>query len=370
MIPGRFGYCFDARVLGHEAGSLYASRGGGAAVLVTEHPSSARITAAIHQLLEASGFVGHCVPLPALAATVEQLARVHSRDYIALVERLDRLGEGDAGQGAPVRRGSYLAASLSAGSAALAVDRILDGSLDGAYVLARPPGHHAEPGRGMGFCLFNSVAVAVAQARVGGCERVLVVDWDVHHGNGTQAMFYEDPRVLFVSLHQDNWYPLDSGTPAERGRGAGRGTTVNVPLPPGTGDRGYMEALARVVIPAARRFGPELIVVSAGQDGSMLDPLGRMLLSGDGYRDMGAAVAQLADEVCGGRLLLVQEGGYSAAYTPYCTLAALEGVTGWMTGLRDPFLTGSEIVHAHTAYAQATHDAIEAAVAVHATGIG
>jgi len=370
MMPSRFGYCFDPRMLGHDAGSLYAARDDGSRVLVADHPSSARITAGIDRVLAASGFVGRCVPLAAIAATLEQLARVHDRDYIALVERLDRLGEGDAGQGAPVRRGSYLAATLAAGSAALAVDRILDGSLDGAYVLARPPGHHAEPGRGMGFCLFNSVAVAVAQARAGDCARVLIVDWDVHHGNGTQAMFYEDPGVLFISLHQDRWYPLASGTPAERGRGAGRGTTMNVPLPPGTGDRGYLEALARVVAPAARRFEPELIVVSAGQDGSMLDPLGRMLLSGDGYRAMGAAIAQLAAELCGGRLLLVQEGGYSATYTPYCTLAALEGVTGWTTGLRDPFLGSSEIVHAHTAYARATRDAIEAAVAVHATGAG
>ena len=370
MAPGRFGYLFDARMLAHEAGSIHATRKDGSRVAAADHPSSPRITAAIHDLLEASGFVARCVRVPAVEATVEQLARVHSREYIALVERLDRAGAGDAGMGAPVRCGSYLAAALAAGSAAHAVDRILDSSLDGAYVLARPPGHHAEPDRGMGFCLFNTVAVAVAQARARGCERVLVVDWDVHHGNGTQAMFYDDPDVLLISLHQDGWYPLDSGTLAERGAGAGLGATVNLPLPPGTGDRGYREAIARIALPAARRFRPDLIVVSAGQDASMLDPLGRMLLSADGYRDMGAILAQLADELSGGRLLLVQEGGYSPTYTPYCTLAALEGATGWDAGIRDPFLASSELVHAHIAYAQATRDAIEAAAAAHAAWLG
>jgi acetoin utilization deacetylase AcuC-like enzyme len=220
---------------------------------------------------------------------------------------------------------------------------------------------------GMGFCLFNNVAVASLYARRRGVERIMIVDWDVHHGNGTQAAFYADPSVLFLSLHQEEWYPLGMGTLDQRGEGAGYGATINVPLPAGTGDRGYVAAMARVVEPAARRFRPDLVAISAGQDASMLDPLGRMLVSMDGFRALGRHMRELADSLCEGRLLVMQEGGYSEAYTPFCTLGALEGLTGIRTPVPDPYelASASELTRAKTVFSHDTAQALDDAVAAH-----
>jgi acetoin utilization deacetylase AcuC-like enzyme len=258
-----------------------------------------------------------------------------------------------------------VAALLAAGSTIAAMDAVLDGPAPRAYVLARPPGHHAVADMGMGFCLLNNVALAVLHARRRGVQRVLILDWDVHHGNGTQAAFYDDPSVLFISLHQDDWYPIGMGGLDQRGAGEGIGATVNVPLPAGTGDRGYAAVLDRIVAPVARRFQPDLFVISAGQDASMMDPLGRMLVSMTGFRAMGQRMRALADELCGGRLLLVQEGGYSEVYTPFSTLGALEGASGHLTGIADPYLDQSELARAEAVFTRDTELAIEAAERVH-----
>jgi acetoin utilization deacetylase AcuC-like enzyme len=190
----------------------------------------------------------------------------------------------------------------------------------------------------MGFCLFNSAALAVRHAQRGhGIERVALLDWDVHHGNGTQAVFYDDPSVLFVSLHQDGLYPEDQGRVGERGEGEGVGTNINLPLPAGTGDAGYLAAMEEVALPAIAGFGPQLIVLSSGQDAGACDPLGRMSVTAEGFREMTAGLALLADEQCEGRIVAVQEGGYSVDHMPFCVLATVEALAGMEPSLEgDP----------------------------------
>jgi acetoin utilization deacetylase AcuC-like enzyme len=235
----------------------------------------------------------------------------------------------------PFGRGSFEIAALAAGGAIVAVDAVVDGQVDNVYALVRPPGHHAMPDSGLGFCLFGNVAVAVMHGRiVRGLERVAVIDWDVHHGNGTEAAFYDDPSVLTISLHQDGCFPPGSGSVERIGEGGGEGFNINIPLPPGSGDGAYQAAFERVVLPAVRSFGPELVVVASGFDANGMDPLGRMLLHSNSYRWM---TRQLLD-VTGGRLVLCHEGGYSTAVVPFCGLAVLEELSGIATEVVDPFL--------------------------------
>jgi acetoin utilization deacetylase AcuC-like enzyme len=216
--------------------------------------------------------------------------------------------------------GTWTAALLAVGGLLEAVDRVAAGALENAFVCCRPPGHHAAADQSMGFCLFN--AVAVAARHVGG--RVAIVDWDVHHGNGTQEIFYADPSVLFVSLHQDDLYPKGFGTLQQRGGGS----TVNIPLPAGTGDAGYRYAFERVVAPALRRFRPAFILVSAGQDAAASDTHGRMSVTTEGFRAIAGETKLLAEELCGGRVVAFLEGGYSLDHLPLCTLAVVEALAG------------------------------------------
>jgi acetoin utilization deacetylase AcuC-like enzyme len=226
------------------------------------------------------------------------------------------------------------------------------GSLAGVL----PPGHHAEPDRGRGFCIFGNVALGVMHARaVRDIQRVAVVDWDVHHGNGTQAAFYEDPAVLTISIHKDRNYPLESGSLDERGRGAGEGYNLNVPLPPGSGHGAYVATFERVVEPALRSFRPELILVASGFDASSTDPLGRMLCSSETYREMVRRLLEAASTCCGGRLLLCHEGGYSNMSVPACGLAVIEELSGHRTGVRD---AGALLVQATAGYALEPHQEV------------
>lgn len=210
----------------------------------------------------------------------------------------------------------YEAASLAAGGAVQAVDEVMGGKARTAFALLRPPGHHATRSRNMGFCVFNNAAVAARHAQVAyGAKRVLIVDWDVHHGNGTQEIFYTDPSVLFFSTHQDNIYPKRTGKLAEVGAKAGKGFNINVPLPPGTGDAGYMRVFREVLVPVAKAFAPDLIIVSAGQDGHEGEFVASMRLTYDGYAQMTRVVRDLAEDLCDSKLVFVLEGGYNPRVT-------------------------------------------------------
>ena len=242
------------------------------------------------------------------AATLEQLARVHDVDYLRRIAST-------AGRATQLDPDTYTSpesheiALLAAGAAIDGVERVMGGSHGAAVALVRPPGHHAERDRAMGFCLYNNVAVAAAHARAQGAAKVAIVDYDVHHGNGTQHIFEADPHVLYISTHQFPYYP-GTGAADEIGRGAGRGFTVNVPLEVGAADEDYELVFVRVVLPVLRQFEPDLIVVSAGFDAHERDPLGGMRLSTDAFAAMTLALGAVAEECCGGRIVSVTEGGY------------------------------------------------------------
>jgi acetoin utilization deacetylase AcuC-like enzyme len=302
-----------------------------------EHVEHPRRVGRIKELLDINGVTEQLRALEFAPASLDDVALFHTPEHIQNVLTISaRDGHGDSGQGARLSRGSFEVALLAVGGACAAVDAVLDGAVDNSYALIRPPGHHAVPDQGMGFCLFGNVAIAVKRALARGtAERVMVLDWDVHHGNGTQEAFYDDDRVLMVSLHQDGLYPENSGLVEDAGRESGEGSTVNVPLPAGTGDAGYMAALERIVWPIARQFEPDLIVVSNGLDASRSDPLGRMVVTAGGYRRMTRATMNLADELCGGKLAVIHEGGYSQSYAPVCGLAIIEELLGIDSGLAD-----------------------------------
>jgi acetoin utilization deacetylase AcuC-like enzyme len=259
--------------------------------------------------------------LPPRAASEGELAAVHDRTYIQRVKEAAEavaLQEQRGGRQTRffatdtyVSAWSYAAAVKAAGAPLTAIDAIMSGQAENAYCLVRPPGHHALPDEAMGFCLFNNVAVA-AQYAIDryGLERVMIIDYDVHHGNGIQDIFYSDPRVLYVSLHQAPFYP-GTGASDERGEGAGLGTTINIPLPASTGFETYEPIFRQVIAPAADRFDPQLMLVSAGFDAHWDDPLGQMNLSTAGFARLTGIIIELAQTLCQARLVMVQEGGYS-----------------------------------------------------------
>ncbi len=278
------------------------------------------------------------VQLAPRAATEDELAAVHDRSYIQQVKDAvqnvavqAKIGGHRTYYFAPdtyISAQSYNAAIKAAGAPLTAIDAIMKGEIDNAYCLVRPPGHHALPDKAMGFCLFNNVAVAARYAidRYG-LERVMIIDYDVHHGNGTQDIFYTDPRVLYFSTHRAPFYP-GTGHSHERGEGEGLGTTINVPLPATTGYETYDPVFRQVMAPAADRFDPQLILVSAGFDAHWDDPLGGMYISTAGFAQLNRVIIELAQTLCNGRLILVQEGGYSLKAMAGCVATCINLLLG------------------------------------------
>lgn len=276
------------------------------------HPENAQRLAGMLSFLDENGALSGMEQLESEPAGGRQVTRVHT---LALLERVRQAAAAGGGKLDPdtyVTGQSYELALQAAGSCCTAVDAIMSGRARNGLALVRPPGHHATRARVGGFCLFNNVAIAARQAQaVHGARRILIVDYDVHHGNGTQDIFYDDENVLYFSAHLFHpfFYP-GTGAATEIGRGAGRGTTVNVPFPRGVGKRGYRQAFEKLLRPCARAFRPELLLVSVGFDAHWQDPLASAALSLGGYATLSRILLELAEELCGGKILFVLEGGY------------------------------------------------------------
>ena len=273
------------------------------------HPERPERLAAVRSAFDEVGLATRGRRLATRQATESELGRVHTADYIAQLARdlPDQSGWLDADT--YYSPGTWNAALCAAGAAIDLTDAAMRGEAPAGIAAVRPPGHHAEADHAMGFCLLNNIAIAAAAARAGGAAKVAIVDWDVHHGNGTQHAFEADPNVLFLSVHQ---YPLYPGTGScdDVGVGAGRTATVNVGLPAGSGDNEYIAAFDEVLLPKLRAFEPDILFISAGFDASEADPLAGMNLTSLGYAALAARVCKVADEVAQGRLIAVLEGGY------------------------------------------------------------
>ena len=294
----RTGFVYHPDYLKHEMGA--------------GHPESPERLRAIVSRLEAGGVLSRLARIEPSSAADEWITQIHAVSYVNdLKARAPVRGTVPLDPDTSISAGSLPAAYLAVGGALAAADAIMAGRVDNVFCAVRPPGHHAERARAMGFCLFNNVAIAARYVqrryRLG---RVLIVDWDVHHGNGTQQAFYDDESVLFFSTHQYPYYP-GTGRATERGQGRGEGGTINVPMPPGQGDGEYREIFERLLVPAADTFRPEFVVISAGFDAHRDDPLAGMRLTEDGYAALTGIVAGIARRHSKGRILSCLEGGYN-----------------------------------------------------------
>ena len=299
---------------------------------MSEHPERADRLLAVEQALAAAALDDRLQRITPDPADEADLRRVHTAEYLALLADVARR-QRHVLFGADTYAGpqSYEVARLAAGGAIQATDCVLTGEVANAMVAVRPPGHHALPDRAMGFCLLSNVALAVRHAQAfHHLARIAIVDYDVHHGNGTQDVFYEDPGVLFVSTHQAPFYP-GTGALGETGSGAGVGATINVPLRAGYGDAAYSRVFEGIVAPALRRFRPELILVSAGFDAHWDDPVGGMSLTLAGYDRLSRDLIGLAGELCAGRIVFVLEGGYSLPALAHGVLNVVYALLGETT---------------------------------------
>jgi acetoin utilization deacetylase AcuC-like enzyme len=304
----RTGYVYDERYLKHDPGAW--------------HPERPDRLQAIQKNLQESGLTELVVSIQPYEAPLKWVERLHDPDYIqrfreACARGLSIFGVPDCG----ICRESYDIALLAVGGVLAAADAVMEGRVDNAFCAVRPPGHHAERNRALGFCFFNNIAIgAVYLLENYGLERVAIVDWDVHHGNGTQHLFEADPRVFYLSLHEDPEYCYPgTGFRRETGKGPGLGFTMNLPFPPRSGDEDYLESLKKEGLPRLREFAPQFLLISAGFDAHQSDPLAHMNLSREAYRQMARLLLDLAQVAAGGRLITVLEGGYNLEVLEECT---------------------------------------------------
>lgn len=300
-----------------------------------EHVENASRLEAIIAHLEQTGLKPQLTPISPRPASVEEISLVHNQQYISHIQDVAQRGGGWLDPDTATSPGSYQAATYAAGGVIRATEAVMEGEVASAFALVRPPGHHATTRRAMGFCLFNNVAIAARYALDKyKLERILIIDFDVHHGNGTQETFYDDPRVLYLSTHQYPFYP-GTGSAQETGTGDSEGTTINIPLPAGCGDAEYSAVWEQIVAPAARRFNPGLILVSAGYDAHWADGLALMQLSIAGFGMMVRIIKGLADELCPGHLALTLEGGYHFTALASSVKATFDALIG-NTSIDDP----------------------------------
>jgi acetoin utilization deacetylase AcuC-like enzyme len=308
---------------------------------VGDHPESAERLLAVMRLLKQTGELARLASFAPRPATLDELMAVHSTDHILRVERTASAGGGWLDGDTIVSPASYRAALVAAGAGLTGVHAVLGGQAASVFCLVRPPGHHAKSRRGMGFCLFNNVAVAAryAQNRFD-LKRILVVDFDAHHGNGTQEAFYRESGVLYFSTHQHPFYP-GTGDASEEGEGEGEGYTINCPLAAGTPEESIVKAYEDVLAPAARRYRPELILVSAGYDAHWSDPLTTLGMTVTGFGQISALLVALAKELCKGRIVFTLEGGYNLEALSYGVLATLQAMRG-AERFEDPLGAGAD----------------------------
>ena len=324
---------FDERVLDHDTGVALHEAAPSPWFAAHEPHTEGRLRIErMHDILERGPVADVIRFAPGRLADEDELARVHDADYVREVRRTIERGGGWVTGTTRLGAHSYDPLLAAAGTALAAAESVLSGAAPMAYALTRPPGHHAQRAQADGYCFFNGAALAADAARRAGIERVLVIDWDVHHGNGTQDIFYDRDDVLTVSLHMDHgaWgasHP-QTGRLEERGDGPGLGFNQNVPLPLGAGNAAYLRAFDEVIAPLAERFRPGMIVCASGQDASAYDPNGRHNVSMPGFAGIGSRVRELATRHTDGRAILIQEGGYNPSYAPYCLLATVEGLLG------------------------------------------
>lgn len=290
-------------------------------------------------LLSVSGILNDLDCFEGPEVTQQDMLRVHPRKYIDEFKKVSDAGGGELGPYAPFSSGGYDIAALSAGLALNAVDRVVSGKAQNSYALCRPAGHHCLADTPMGFCLLANIPIAIEAAKANhGVERVAVVDWDVHHGNGTQSIYYDRSDVLTISVHQDRCFPPGYSGEEECGEGNGLGYNLNIPLPPGSGHETYLEAFRELVIPKLDQFKPDLIIIASGLDANITDPLARQLAHSETYRELTKMMMDTASRLCEDRLAVIHEGGYSEAYVPFCGLAIMEQLSGIRTEVEDPGL--------------------------------
>jgi acetoin utilization deacetylase AcuC-like enzyme len=307
------GFVYDPIFLEHETG---------------EHPENPRRMLAAMALLDESGLLARLARIDARDATPEELALAHDPRYVAAVRQAANAGGGWVDPDTLITSRSYDVAARVVGGTLAAVDGVISGDVASAFCLVRPPGHHASPVQAMGFCLFNHIAAAARYGRTQcALDRVAIVDFDVHHGNGTQDVFYTDPSVLYISAHEYPFYP-GTGAAPEVGAGDGRGANINIPMPHGCGDAGYRRAFEAVVLPALHGFRPQLILVSAGYDAHFADPIANQRLSVDGYGALVSMLMSSAEQLCGGRIVAALEGGYDLVAMPWSVRRTIELLNG------------------------------------------
>lgn len=334
------GFFWDERTFWHAGGNYAATLPLGGLVQPLAAgglPESPETKRRFKNLMDVTGLSSELDMRSAPAATRAELERVHPAHYLDAFKAASDTGGGELGHHAPFAQDGFEIAALSAGLATAAVRAVASGDLTNAYSLSRPPGHHCEPDKPMGFCLLSNIGIAVEAARAEGrVARAVILDWDVHHGNGSETVFYDRDDVLTISLHQEGNYPLESGALQDRGTGAGAGFNLNLPLPPGLGHEGYLHAIDTVVIPQIKAFNPDIIIVACGYDCAMPDPLGSMLASAQTFRDMTARIKLTAEDICDGKLVVVHEGGYSEVYVPFCGHTVMEVLSGSTITAPDP----------------------------------
>lgn len=309
-----------------------------------EHPDRLR---AIYAALEDPQIQDQTARLQPREATAEEIQWIHTEAYYQTIESTRDCGHLQLDPDTHVSSQSYRAAKLAAGGLCVLIDAVCSGEMKNGFALVRPPGHHAEAGRGMGFCIYNNVAIAARYAQHRGiAQRVLIVDWDLHHGNGTQHTFESDPTILYFSTHQFPYYP-GTGRPDEVGKGEGEGYTINVPLPGGQGDGDFIRIYEEVLEPIANQFQPDLVLVSAGFDTYFRDPLGGMGVTEDGFAEITRILMRIADNSCQGRIVLTLEGGYhleGLARSVKHVIKALQGVGTLSSSWPQPSETAERIV--------------------------